>query len=364
MGRNNLQGKKYFLLCCFSLCNLLLFAQAPSNYYNSAYGKKGYQLRVALNGIIDNHNSQSYSSLWDHFQTTDRRTNGYVWDMYSDNPSGSPAYQFSFSDKCGNYSSEGDCYNREHSVPASWFDDKTPMYTDLFHLYPTDGYVNNRRNNYPFGEVGSASWTSTNGSKLGSCTTSGFSGTVFEPIDEYKGDFARTYFYMTTRYMYNNLGYTSNSIFTGGNMDNWALQMFLRWHQQDPVSEKERVRNDRVYQIQGNRNPFIDYPELVGKIFSSDSLVVFNPTSIDDYQQTLLSSAYPNPATESVAITIPDEYCNYAEVLFFDLSGKAIFSCKLTQPKTIFSLTDFSKGCYIVKIVYKNSIENHKLIIY
>ncbi len=122
--------------------------------------------------------------------------------MYSDNPGGTVPYTYNLTDadQCGNYGGEGDCYNREHSWPKSWSDEDAPMYSDLFHLYPTDGYVNGRRSNYPFGDVGSASWTSMNGSKVGSCSYPGYSGTVFEPIYEYKGDFARSYFYMTVRY--------------------------------------------------------------------------------------------------------------------------------------------------------------------
>ena len=121
--------------------------------------------------------------------------------MYSDIPNGTPPYTFTFgSDKCGSYAKEGDCYNREHSFPASWFSDAYPMYADLFHLYPTDGYVNSMHSNYPFGDVATPSWTSANGCLLGASSDAGYSGTVFEPIDEYKGDIARSYLYMITCY--------------------------------------------------------------------------------------------------------------------------------------------------------------------
>ena len=144
------------------------FAQAPAGYYTAAEGQSGEALRTALYNIIKTHTTLSYNQLWQSFYTTDARPdNGKVWDMYSDRPGGTPAYYFTFgSDQCGNYSGEGDCYNREHSVPKSWFGGSTPpMYTDLFHLIPTDGFVNSKRGNLPIGKVINATWTSSNGSK-------------------------------------------------------------------------------------------------------------------------------------------------------------------------------------------------------
>lgn len=258
----------HFVLFLAFISTATMAVAQPAGYYSSAQGLTGSALRSALHNIIDNHNSQSYNSLWNHFEDTDAKPNGKVWDMYSDNPGGTPPYQFSFgSDKCGTYHDEGDCYNREHSWPKSWFNDGYPMYTDLFHLYPTDGKVNGMRSNHPFGEVGSATWVSENGSKLGYCSYPGYSGIVFEPIDEYKGDFARTYFYMCTRYYGEDSGWESNAMINGANLKTWALNMMLEWHVNDPVSQKEIDRNNAVYQIQGNRNPFIDNPNYAQMIW-------------------------------------------------------------------------------------------------
>src|SRR6218665_82098 len=150
-------------------------AQIPPGYYNSAAGLTGASLQLALHNIIKNHTVVSYASLWTHFQTTDKKSSGKVWDMYSDIPAGTPPYQFTFvSDQCGSYAVEGDCYNREHSWPQSWFASASTPSSDLFHIYPTDGYVNNRRGNYPFGDVDSAYWSSQNGGKLGFCSDPGF----------------------------------------------------------------------------------------------------------------------------------------------------------------------------------------------
>ena len=259
----------------------------PSSYYNSANGKTGTNLELALHKIIRGHTRRSYSQLWTDFQTTDKKSNGKVWDMYSDVPGGTPSYEYTFSsDQCGTYSAESDCYNREHSFPKSWWGGGTSstdtMYTDLFHLVPTDGYVNYKRNNYPYGEVSSASWTSSNGCKVGSCSYTGYSGTVFEPIDEYKGDFARNYFYMATRYKNLIDSWGSNSdMLDGSEFSSWALNLLLDWHEQDPVSQKEIDRNNDVYGIQGNRNPFIDHPEYVPRIWGGND--VYTPINSDNY---------------------------------------------------------------------------------
>jgi endonuclease I len=269
-----LQHRFFFRVSGFLF--LLLFladagsrAQIPPGYYNSATGLTGTSLQQALHDIIDNHTVVSYNSLWTWFKQTDRKSNGKVWDMYSDIPGGAPPYEYTFvTNQCGSYNSEGDCYNREHSWPASWFNDMSPMYSDIFHLFPTDGYVNNMRGNYPFGEVGTASWTSMNGSRRGTCVSPGYTGVVFEPRDEYKGDFARAYFYMETRYFNEDSNWPGSPMTDGSQLLPWAQTAMLLWHLQDPVSQKEINRNDSIYKnIQHNRNPFIDHPEYAGMIW-------------------------------------------------------------------------------------------------
>lgn len=250
----------------------LVRPDSVSEYYSKANGKSGAELKTALFHIIGNLNVVSYAEIWSAFEKTDLKPDGSVWDMYSDIPNGKSKYTFYIDRKrCGNFRQEGDCYNREHSVPKSWFRDGEPMYSDLFHVYPTDGYVNNRRGNLPFGEVGIFSWESTNGSRVGQNTFGNYTQTVFEPIDEYKGDFARTYFYMVTAYENDVANWRSAQI--GGNkypaIKEWAVEMFLKWHRQDPVSEKELNRNETVFGIQKNRNPFIDYPELAEHVWGN-----------------------------------------------------------------------------------------------
>ena len=261
--------KTISLIICLTFA--LMVSAQPANYYNSANGLTGNQLKVALHNIIKGHESISYSQLWNAFWSTDNKGNGVVWDMYSDRPNGTPPYTYYLGqDQCGNYNSEGDCYNREHSWPSSWFNDQTTPRTDLHHIFPTDGFVNNKRGNYPFGEVRSASWTSQNGSKLGPCKTSGYSGTVFEPIDEYKGDFARAIMYMSVRYYTEDSDWGSSGMTNKSEIKDWAMTMLLRWSDEDPVSQKEIDRNNAVYGCQNNRNPFIDHPEYARMIWDSN----------------------------------------------------------------------------------------------
>lgn len=152
------------------LIPLIAQAQRHPSYYQSAKGANGSNLKTALFRIISEHEERSYKQLWQDFKKTDVRPDGKIWDIYSNATNYTPGG----SAQGANYKKEGDSYNREHSFPKSWFDDGHPMYTDLFHLYPSDGYVNNRRSNYPFGETNGETYTSKNGySKLGSCTTPG-----------------------------------------------------------------------------------------------------------------------------------------------------------------------------------------------
>ncbi|MEG1556257.1 MAG: endonuclease, partial [Bacteroidales bacterium] len=207
--------------------------------------------------------------------------NGTIWDIYSDNPEGIQHYEFIFrEDQCGTIgSTEGGCYNREHTFCQSWFGGGTGApYSDLFHIYPVDGYINSTRNNFAYGEVTSPTRTFLNGSKFG-LNSFPFAPITssFEPIDEYKGDIARSFFYMATRYMNEDQNFATDKPMTyKSQLLPWAIEMFKNWHLLDPISEKEVARNNAIYGIQQNRNPFIDHPELVNKIWGNDSLFPFN----------------------------------------------------------------------------------------
>lgn len=268
----------YSLFLLFTV-SLSVLAQGPNNtgtYYSNADGKKGAALKTALYNIIKSPNVVSYDGLISAYEQTDTRPDGYVRDWYSN------ITNYRHGKDTGGYKKEGDSYNREHSVPQSWFSKASPMKSDIVHVVPTDGYVNNRRSSYPLAEVGSVTWQSANGyCKLGSCKTPGYTGTVFEPNDEIKGDMARIYFYMVTCYEDRATGWGhvfSNNKAKG--FDDWYVAMLLRWSNEDPIDEVELARNEAVYRVQGNRNPYVDYPHLEDYIFGSKKEEVF---SYDNY---------------------------------------------------------------------------------
>lgn len=343
---------KQILTFLFVITAVFASAQIPSGYYDAAAGLSGSALKTALHNIISNgFVSTSYDDLWDVYPDTDQKPNGKVWDMYSDVPGGTPPYEFTFvSDQCGSYSSEGDCYNREHSVPQSWFGGSSPMYSDIFHVVPTDGKVNGIRSNYPYGEVGTASTTTQNGSKLGTCNFPGYSGTVFEPIDSFKGDFARIYFYMCVRYKDEMPAWTGES-FSGGDLSSWTENMLLQWHVLDPVSQKERDRNNNVYIIQHNRNPFVDQPDWV---FS-----IWGPTAGCKEADVPSVSLFPNPANEQLSVNVGNGAMPEF-VYVYDMQGQCLM---IHHQQTVINTSGLSNGFYILRMVSGESVVEQSFII-
>lgn len=301
--------KHFFNICALALLWIpVLHAQIPEDYYNNAFNKSGYELKAALSGIIFNHTELWYGSdapggLWNAFRTTDVRPDGYVWDIYSN------CEFIPWED--GHISGSGECQGgtqQEHTFCQSWMNYcETPLYTDMFHMYPVDAWVNGRRNNNPFGEVpDDEDWTTRwfqNGARLGYNSFVGEDmtstcGIAYEPADEYKGDIARGFLYIATCYMFADSAFSEDYEMTfRSQLRPWALDLMLKWHRQDPVSAKEINRNNLIYtQFQHNRNPFIDYPELAELIFGKDSSnAVFSPTLVRSPQNLTLTPA-PNGA--------------------------------------------------------------------
>lgn len=309
----------------FSVFAGLAQAQAPAGYYNSANGLSGAALKTALSSIITNgHQDKGYNGLWTAYKTTDidkdYENDGSILDIYSEKPSGTDPYKYTpGTDQCGTYSTEGNCYNREHVIPQSLFNQASPMVADIHFIRATDGKVNGMRSNYPYGKVGSASFTSMNGSKLGTSASSGYSGTVFEPIDEFKGDVARMIFYFVTRYQNKLSGFSSgdmlgSSTFPG--LQTWELNVLLAWHNQDPVSQAEIKRNNASYTYQGNRNPFIDNPNYVNLIWGSQqpsgdtqAPTTVTGVNISGKTSTSISLAW-SASTDNVGVTAYNVYMN------------------------------------------------------
>jgi len=347
-------------LLCLSLISSICFAQIPAGYYNSAQGLTGNPLKIALHNIIKNHTQISYNGLWTAYQKTDKKTNGKVWDMYSDIPSGTPPYQYTFvTDQCGNYSVEGDCYNREHSWPQSWFNSVSGPVSDLFHIYPTDGKVNGIRSNYPYGNVGVVSITTLNGSKLGACSDLGYNQTVFEPINEYKGDFARGYFYMTTRYYNEDSGWSSSDATNKATILPWEMNVLLQWHHQDPVSPKEHARNDSIYyKYQNNRNPFIDNPQWADSIWTFDTEVF-----IKEIELQHSFSVFPNPASNSFQIFNKTNSQKSVTLKIISITGELIEEKVIPLQESVsINCENWANGIYIINLSSENSLVNIKFV--
>lgn len=263
-------------------------------YWSSVDGKSGSALWSAISSQTNKgYRSIGYNGLWTAYGKTDVYPTdpnhpdyvsgraGKIWDMY-----GECVFTYG-DDKCGSYSKVCDCYNREHSIPQSWWGGGTGgIGCDIFHLLPTDGKINGVRSNDEFGEVnGGTDWNGNKSGTAGSWSTDkktiaseagevvNGSGNVFEPLDKYKGDFARGYMGTIVKWQQENL--TSGNSFFSGKYDaaNYyglkkkAVVLLMKWHREDPVSQKEIDRNNGIQATQGNRNPFIDYPYLAEYIW-------------------------------------------------------------------------------------------------
>lgn len=328
----------FFLLLCSALPSWAVTAA----YYSTLNDKSGTTLVSAITAISHGKYSgvmygsgNCTSCVWGAYATSDVYPSsspyaGKIWEIYA----GCTNFEYytnqgsSCSVVCGTKSDGSGCgYNREHSLPKSWFgitsSDLGTSYrgpgVDIHHIYPTDVNVNTKRSNNPYGEVASPEYTSPNGSKKGNCTwPSGFTGTVFEPADEYKGDLARAYMYMVVTWnAYNTSTYSftqdadgngavtfNNDITASGHfgLTDFGLELLLTWHRNDPVSQKEIDRNNAVEAVQGNRNPFIDYPCLVEYIWGDKAGQTF---STDDVEGSFESTFVPGSSDGCTCSTDP-----------------------------------------------------------
>ena len=384
--------KKYILFIL--VFSSMSWAQIPTGYYNTATGT-GLTLKTQLKKIIDDvndglasehlHTDQGYGALWTLFTHSAFRDNYYendnsLLDMYSENPSGTDPYNFtSTTQQCGNYSSEGDCYNREHLVPQSYFDNyaTNPMKNDPFFVVPSDGKVNGDRGNFPFGKVGTATYTSQNGSKKGNGINSGYaqgySGTVFEPIDEFKGDIARAFFYFATRYeeAMNNFYTTANAtscqaknMFDGSTdkvFSDAFILLLIKWHKEDPVSAKEIAQNNAIYAYQGNRNPFIDTPSYVCDIWITQCATV-ETLSSESFATLNEISIYPNPTSNgSFSISSSIELNS---ITIYNVNGQIIQEIKNpTRVNNSYKVSNLPNGFYLVQMASENAVATKKVIV-
>ena len=277
---------------------------AVTSFINNGGGCEA--LKTEIHDVIVNQSKVQYTSstydLWDAILHTDRRLNdagnsSIVWDMFTDVPSGAEVYEFDHcTDRDGGScpGGEGQCYNREHTFPQSWWGGgQTAADTqrvDIHHVVPSDRSLNTTKSNNPPGIVTVPTTTGSNGFKVGLNPSYPCSGNYYEPIDEYKGDYARMYLYFGTRYEHNMILWSTITAEGDCAMSGdpytcyepWLLNLLLEWHNDDPVSQKEIDRNNAIYAIQGNRNPYIDNPQWVTLIWGDGT----NPCDLGVYEIT------------------------------------------------------------------------------
>lgn len=266
-----------------------------ADYYGGITNTECASLKSELRNLIRTQDVIRYTSslydVWDAILHTDTRQNDagtatIVWDMFTDIPAATGEFEFNH---CANRdggscaAGEGVCYNREHTFPRSWWGGGTTLAdtqnTDMHHIYASDRLMNTLKSNYPPGIVTAPSNTGSNGYMVGAnpahpCVSTSY----FEPIDEYKGDYARTFFYFVTRYEHNMVAWAPINArgdcfldaSTYPSIDPWGLALMLQWHAADPVGQKEIDHNNAVYAIQGNRNPYIDNPNWVNFVWGDE----------------------------------------------------------------------------------------------
>lgn len=359
--------KKLFTLLCAAF-PFAASAQIPLGYYNTTSGLTGQSLRVALRNIIRPHTTLAYSDLWTAYYYTDAKSSGKLWDMYSDIPGGTPAYEYTLgTGQCGGgtIAAEGDCYNREHSWPQSKFGSAAPMQTDLFLVIPTDGWVNAQRSDLPYGVAGAPFVdTFTNGSLIGDNAYAGSpTGNCFEPIDSFKGDIARGYFYITTCYWADSSAFSSWEMATRVNLKPWAIQMLMEWHHADPVSQKEIDRNNQVYLRQNNRNPFIDHPGYADCIWGTGPCVT-------EVEQVTAKDNGIIPRYDNYANLLNIDWSvtgSSASLSVVDINGRILYHQSLavaSHGTSTINTATWSRGMYFIRLTGASSSAAAKVVIY
>lgn len=357
-------------LPALALATLISHSEIPQGYYDRLNGKSGAELKQAAFEIVNPHlEISSYSDLPRYFQQTDVYPDSHRWwDMYSDIERFAPSFSG---------------LNREHAFPKSWWGGLTtvPAYIDLNHLYPADGPANQAKSNYPLGEVIKANPKFDNQVSLIGYPVSGQGGGatyVFEPDDEYKGDFARTYFYMVTCYV--NLTWNKSYSWMMAQNDYptltpWAISLLLKWHRDDPVSVKETARNEVVFGYQNNRNPFIDYPELAEYIWGDKVGTPFDTgSSSNPPGEAILTAPVAETTLEFPATAVGQtskamlffKGSNLTSDLSLSLGGADREMFSLDARSIPPSLVNASAGYYL-QVVYKPTAtgeHNARILIY
>jgi endonuclease I len=371
---------KYRNNILFTVCLItgLKAMAVPGTYYNTIDSNQTCNfLKTQLYRLISTNFTQiPYGSVDNYYDRTDLKPaetgGGFVIDdrYSSDIPNGTDSCNYRYpAGFCGGTSAAVQCvcYEKEHVFPSSWFGGTNmyPFYTDMHFIWPADAYTNFRKGNLPLGYVSSPSYTSNNGTKVGTSNTSlnyGYnSSLVFEPNDAFKGDFARAYLFFITRYEDSLPSLTGRS--TSGNVlagnkypgyDPWILQLGVKWHKSDPPGAFEIKRNDSVYSLQANRNPYIDYPGWVEKVFGADGisssclpLAVRNNKSVE-------FEFFPNPANDQLTVNTGTLLAEDAFAEVIDILGQKLIAQKINSTLTTIDISKLVKGIYFINLNYKD----------
>ncbi|MDG5492146.1 endonuclease [Psychroserpens sp. SPM9] len=376
--------KYIYLFITLFFANTAL-AQIPAGYYDSATGT-GFALKTQLKNIIDDNfdglateytaQDLGYAALYVTFQNSDIdiyfENNGTLLDMYSEgviqNPDNTStnlpdAYEYTYGinqDDGTMGTAEGQRYNREHTIPQSAFNSDSPMRNDAHFVIPSDKYVNAQRGNLPFSFVNTAqqfdeySNGTRRGNNVNSGVSAGYSGDVFEPIDEFKGDIARMYFFFVTRYedQMTSFNYVMFDGSANQAIDQPFLDILYNWHVNDPVSQREIDRNNAIFDRQDNRNPFIDNPQYVFEIWQT-------ALSVEEFETIETVKMYPNPA-KGDEVMIDSNQNLVAEV--YDVLGKKISVQHITSTHKTLDISALNKGIYLVKLKSSTGSITKKLI--
>ncbi len=348
-------NKKLF----FILFGPFVFAQAPGGYYNGIENLNGYQLKSKLKEIISTKNiNWHYDDLKTYFGQTDidkyYENDGSLLDIYSEIPNEVDAYNYDITQIISSANAEGLGWNREHAMPQSTYDSYYPMYSDLMYVIPTDARINQLRNNYPYGVIkngGKIYYTFTNGSRIGDSgiPNSGYTNRVYEPINEFKGDIARMLLYFVVRYEDKLASFKYNtSVIPSSDrnpldgteeqgFEKSYIDMLLSWNELDPVSQREIDRNNEIYKIQNNRNPFIDQPELASKIWNQ-TLATIAPSIVSNVS-IIKNSAYfttinwDNSSADAIGYEV------YVDGTLFKKTKNTSLTISHLSPSTTYNVT-------------------------
>ena len=348
---NNLRNVSYFFLWVWLFAPTLLIGQIPSGYYNTAENKSDQALQLALHNIIDDHTDYPYSSnstdTWDILKVADA------------DPNNANNVILIYTRESVNGLQEYDGWNREHVWAKSRGDFGTsrPMGTDVHNLRASNINVNSTRSNYSFENCTSNSCEQTYGNSYSS------SALVFEPRDEDKGDVARIIFYMVVRYEGDSgeedLEMTESILSVSSKSPRHGVRStLLEWHELDPVDDFERNRNDVIYSYQGNRNPFIDHPELVDFLWGDQQQTSWNSSLSNPAQLVDRELFIPNPVQTSY-IDIPPSI-DVNTISLYNVQGKQMNRLPGSAERIKMPTTS---GIYFLQFVFGQSVVNKRILV-